>query len=129
MKKWITTWGCSSACAPRSECNYAKNLTLRYAIPVLNDGEKVRVTLSNFYSNEDCVINSVSVGKADKTGSRKTHDIYALSFNGKDECSIKAGAVATSDELDYVVKKGDILNVSLYIKDITKMATGTPLTG
>jgi len=129
MKKWITTWGCSSAPAPRNECNCAKNLTLRYAIPVLNNGEKVRVTLSNFYSNENCVINSVSVGKAHNLGDRKTYDIRKLSFQGKDECELSAGAVATSDELDYVVKKGDILNVSLYIKDITKMATATPLTG
>ncbi len=129
MKKWITTWGASSASAPRNECNYGKDLTLRYAIPVLNDGEKVRVTLSNFYSDEDCVINSVSVGKANKVGDRKTYDLHKFTFDGKDECFMKAGSTATSDPLDYCVKKGDILNVSLYIKDITKMATATPLTG
>lgn len=129
MKKWTTTWGTSSACAPRSECNYAKNLTLRYAIPVLNDGEQVRVTLSNFYSDEKCVINSVSVGKAEKTGSRKTYGIKKLSFGGNGECIMDAHSVITSDAVDFNVKKGDILNVSLYIKDVTKMATGTPLTG
>lgn len=129
MKQWYTTWGTSSAPAPRGECNYAKNVTFRYGIPVLNNGEKIRVRLSNIYSNEDCVINSVSIGFSKKIGDRKTYDIKTLTFNGKNECKIKAFSSVESDSIDFCVKKGDILNLSFYIKDVTKMATATPLTG
>ena len=99
MKSWITTWGSSSAPAPRNECNYAKNLTLRYAIPVLNDGDKVRVTLSNFYSDEKCVINSVSVGKANKVGDRKTYEITKLTFGGIHECEMDAHTTVRATDL------------------------------
>ena len=129
MKQWTTTWGTSSAPAPRGECNYTKNTTFRYGIPVLNNGEKLRVTLSNLYSNEDCTISSVCVGFAKGVGERKTYDVIPLTFNGKNECDIKAFSSVTSDAIDINVKKGDILNVSFYIKDLTKMATATPLTG
>ena len=129
MKQWTTTWGTSSAPAPRSECNYAKNTTFRYGIPILSNGEKVRISLSNLYSNEDCSIVSASIGFSKGIGEKKTYGVIPLTFKGKSECEIKAFSFATSDEIDLKVKKGDILNVSFYIKDVTKMATATPLTG
>ena len=129
MKKWTTVWGTSSAPAPRNECNYGKDITFRYAIPMLCDGDKIRITLSNLYSDEECVINSVTVGRAEKVGDRKTTDIISLPFNGRKSGKIDAFSSITSDPIPYKVKKGEILNVSFYIKDITKMATATPLTG
>ena len=129
MKKWTTVWGSSSGPAVRTECNYGKNITFRYAIPVLCDGEQIRITLSNLYSDEKCVINSLTVGKAEKVGERKTLDIKSLTFSGKTEGVIDKFSCLTSDPISYPVKKGDILNVSFYIKDITKMATSTILIG
>ena len=55
--------------------------------------------------------------------------IIPLTFNGQKSGKIGAFSTITTDPIPYNIKKGEILNVSFYIKDITKMATATPLTG
>ena len=135
MQKWVTTWGNAEAPSEQHEQVYAKNLTLRYVIPVMTDGSKIRLYFSNKYTDEKVVISSVTIGKnvdfkVDSTNrSDKTTDIKKVTFNKKSKCKLAKGDAAYSDEIDYPVSKGDMLSVSMYLKDYTNLSTGTVLMG
>ena len=44
-KKYVTTWGNAISIADRRPENYAKDLTLRYPVRPMFDGEKIKITL------------------------------------------------------------------------------------
>ena len=99
------------------------------------DGAKIRLYFSNKNTNEKVVISSVTVGKnaeftVDSTDrADKTIDIKKVTFNKKSKCKLAKNATIYSDEIDYPVKKGEMLSVSLYLKDYTNLSTGTCLSG
>ncbi len=127
MGKWVSTWGNAECQSPLNEQVYAKNLTLRYIVPSMFDGNKLRLFFSNKFTNEPVVLDSVTVGVSD--GTDKTTNIKVVKFNKKNKLKLKANAKAYSDEVDYPVKKGDLLCVSIYFKKLTKLSTATGLVG
>ena len=52
MSKWVSAWGTATSVAERREGNYAKDLTLRYAVKCTLDGTKIRVRFSNICGSE-----------------------------------------------------------------------------
>lgn len=135
MAKWVTTWGNAEAPAYSGEQTYVKDITLRYNVPVMVSGSKIKLFFSNKFGTEKVVLDSVTVGKntcANVDGTCRddvTANIKKVTFNKKDKCKMKAGQTCYSDEIDYPVKKGDFLSVSFYIKDITLLTTATALMG
>ncbi len=135
MQKWVTTWGNAEAPSEQHEQVYCKDLTLRYIVPVMVDGSKIRLYFSNKYTDEKVVISSVTVGKnvdfkVDSTERLdKTVDIKKVTFNKKNKCKLAKGQSCYSDEIEYNVAKGEMLSVSFYLKDYTNLSTGTTLVG
>ena len=48
MNKYVSMWGNAISIADRKPENYAKDLTLRYPIHPVFDGDKLKITLDNF---------------------------------------------------------------------------------
>lgn len=135
MAKWVTMWGNAEAPAASNEQTYVKDITLRFVVPVMLSGKKLKLFLSNKYGSEKVVFDSVTVGKntcANIEGSCRddvTTNIKKVTFNKKAKCKMKAGETCYSDEIDYPVTKGEFLSVSIYIKGITQLTTATAVSG
>ena len=71
MKKFVTMWGNAISIADRRPENYAKDLTLRYPIHPVFDGDKIKITLDNFCGTEDVTVTEVFLAQNVKNGSRE----------------------------------------------------------
>lgn len=121
MSKWVSAWGTATSVAERREGNYAKELTLRYAVKCTLDGTKIRVRFSNICGSEPVRITKAFV--SDYMGDTKinTSSTVELTFNGDGEGIIPAGEEITSDEVGFKSVKGKNIAVSMYFEGMTQL--------
>jgi lysophospholipase L1-like esterase len=130
-KKYVTTWGNAISIADRRPENYAKNLTLRYPIRPMFDGDKLRITLDNFCGFEAVTVTKAFVA-ASKDGEKEIIEGTStpITFdNGKITGVIPQGKALISDEIDFDVKRGRDIAISLYFEDFTLMRSAVLITG
>ena len=130
-KKYVSTWGNAISIADRKPENYAKNLTLRYPIRPMFDGDKLKITLDNFCGTEQVIISRVFVARTIENGGRAIVEdsCVPVTFEGKTSVAIPAGEVAVSDEISFEVKRGNDISVSFYLEDFTNMRSAVLITG
>ena len=46
--KWVAAWGNATSITDRKEATYAKDLTLRYPVRIVFNGDKLRFSLFKF---------------------------------------------------------------------------------
>ena len=125
---WVTIWGNAQSTVLPHPAYYAKDITLRYPIFIPFGGNKIRITLDNFCSNEDVKINRVSIAKGNKKGELLSDGRY-LTVKNNLEFTIKAHKSVTTDEIEYEVLGDDFLVVSIYLKDFTNLTSGVDIIG
>lgn len=123
--KWVSCWGNATSITDRKECVYSKNLTLRYPVQMCFDGSKLRLRFSNFTGTETVTLSKVYIANKDA----QDYIPCPITFNGNLQGTIEPGKEITSDEIDFDVKAGSTLDVSIYLKDCTQMNSGTLITG
>lgn len=130
-KKWVSVWGNALSRPVENPERYAKDLTLRYVITPTIDGEKIRLTFSNFEGYEDAVISTVTVAKTEPRFNRDVckDTIRNVTFDGKRELHLEPGEIRKSDELDFCVSRGEQFSVSFYLKEYTGMGSGVATSG
>lgn len=130
-KKYVSVWGNAISIADRRPENYAKNLTLRYPVHPVFDGDKIKLTLDNFCGTEPVTISEVFVAQNVKNGSReiKEETVRAVTFGGKAAVTIPNGEAAVSDEIPFPVSRGNDISVSMYLGDFTEMRSAVLITG
>lgn len=126
--KWVACWGNATSITDRKECVYAKDVTLRYPIVMCFDGCKLRFRFSNLTGTEDVTLTKVFVAKQPKEGKEEYLPV-AVYFSGKESVNIEPGKEVESDEIEFEVKRGDTIDVSIYLGDCTQMNAGTLVTG
>lgn len=130
-KKYVTTWGNAISIADRRPENYAKDLTLRYPVRPMFDGEKIKITLDNFCGTEPVTISHIYVADsvdggreiAEQSSTPVTFD------NGSRSVTIPAGEAAVSDEIYFPVRRGNDITVSFYLGGFTQMRSAVLITG
>lgn len=150
--KWVACWGNATSITDRKECTYAKDLTLRYPVRMCFPGSRLRFHFSNLTGTEDVTISEAyvvnrsrdaDVDCADKdfrknAGCDRAAGVdcdadggrpQAITFSGKKQGTIPAGAEILSDEIPLDVTAGDTVEISLYFADYTQMNAGTLVTG
>lgn len=135
--KWVACWGNATSITDRKEAVYARDLTLRYPIPVCFDGNKLRFRFSNLTGTEAVTISEAYVARpvkacvatASSNSSGKNYQPTKITFGGKISGVIPAGQEIISDEIPFDVSAGETLDVSLYFADFTQMNAGTLITG
>ena len=115
--KWVACWGNATSITDRKECNYAKDISLRYPINMCFDGNRLRFHFSNLTGTEEVHITKACVDK------------IPITLNGNRDIFIPAGEEVISDEVFIDIKRGDVVNVSMYLGDYTQMNAGTLITG
>lgn len=131
QKRYVTTWGNAISIADRKPENYAKDLTLRYPVRPMFDGEKIKITLDNFCGTEPVTITRVFVADSvdggreivEQTSTPVTFD------NGSRSVTIPAGEAVVSDEIRFPVRRGNDISVSFYLGGFTQMRSAVLITG
>lgn len=128
-KKWVTAWGNAISISERRPENYAKDLTLRYPVRITVSGEKLRFTFDNFCGHDAVTLTRANVAFSLGDDVIAEESIKSLTFNGSSSVVIPAGGTVKSDPLDFPVKCGDNVAVSMYFSDFTEMRSGVVVTG
>lgn len=124
-------WGNAISIADRRPENYAKNLTLRYPIHPIFNGDKIKITLDNFCGTEAVTISEVFLAQNQKNGSKeiKKETVTAVTFGGNTSVTIPKGEAVVSDEIPFEVSKANDISVSMYLGDFTEMRSAVLITG
>lgn len=123
--KWVAAWGNATSISDRDISTYSKNLTLRYPVKMCFNGSKLRFHFSNLTGTE-----TVKITKAFVADTRTLeYKNVPITSNGKTEIEIPAGKEVVSDEVEFSVNRGAVLNVSMYFEGFTQMSSGTHVTG
>lgn len=122
-QKWVAAWGTSPSIADAQPSQYAKDITLRYALKMTIRGSRIRLRFDNLFSPEAACLSRVTV-----CASGADHTV-PLTFGGKETGTIPAGASLTSDELAMEIVPGMDLIVNIYLGEFTRMATGVGCSG
>lgn len=130
-KKFVSMWGNAISIADRRPENYAKNLTLRYPIHPVFDGDKIKLTLDNFCGTEDVTVTEVYLAQNVSNGSKeiKKETVTAVTFGRKTSVTLPKGEAIVSDEISFKVSKGSDISVSMYFGDFTEMRSTVLITG
>ena len=115
--KWVACWGNATSISNRGEAIYAKDLTLRYPIRMCFSGTMLRFRFSNLTGTEPVKLDKVFVNHT------------PITFGGETSVSLMPGKEQESDAISYVVERGDIIEVSMYMAGYTQMNSGTLITG
>ena len=129
--KFVSTWGNATSVGNRRPENYAKNLTLRYPIRPMFDGEALRVTFDNFCGTEAITITEAYAAKTLKNGGKEIDESTSrcITFGGKCSVTIPAGESVVSDPVAFLVKRGQDISISMYFGDFTEMRSAVLITG
>ena len=127
----MTTWGNAISIADRRPENYAKDLTLRYPIRPMFDGERLKITLDNFCGTEPVTVSGVYVADSADSGREIDGETStSVTFgNGSSSVTIPAGEAVVSDAVCFSVKRGNDISVSLYLGEFTQMRSAVLITG
>ncbi len=129
FNKWVCTWGCATSVADRKAENYSKDLTLRYPIKNMLDGNAVRITVSNFCGYEPITLTHAFIAVSSGKSSVVADTIVPVTFEGNASVTIANGKDVVSDAISFDAKRGEDIAVSLYFADYTHMRTAVTVTG
>ncbi len=129
MEHWVTAWGNAISINERRPENYGKNLTLRYPVRMLISGSALRITLDNFCGTEAVKLTSACIAKSAGDSGIVSDTIVPLTFGGEASATIPAGKRLRSDAVDFPVKAGETIAVSLYFADFTELRSAVHITG
>lgn len=128
FEKWVACWGNATSITDQTATTYTKDLTLRYPIRMCFDGDKLRFRFSNLTGTEAVTI----IANAAKTRSEKeiiSETVKSITYNGKTDIVLEPGKEIDSDELDFDVKAGEHITVSMFLPGYTQLNSGTLITG
>ncbi len=109
---WAGTWASSPQLAETKDFPAeltAPSVTLRQFVRVSAGGKKIRVRFSNAFGTTPLVLSKASVAVATGIGTVKNGTEKGLTFDGKKNVSIPAGALMISDPVEFeLAYLGDI---------------------
>ena len=126
--KWVTIYGNAQSKVLPHPATYAKDLTLRYPLYIPFSGNKVRITLDNYCSDNICKIDFVTISLGDSL-SDKQCEIRYLTFSGNKSVEIEAHGFVVSDPIDFDCIMDKYLIVSMYFKDYVDLTSGIDIIG
>jgi len=111
--KWVSAWGNAVSVAENRPERYARDITIRYPIHIPFSGSALRLTFDNYCGTESVCLNKTTVFYGGK--------FYRVWFGGERDVIIPAGERVVSDPLEMTLNKGEVIQVSFYLKDFTLM--------
>lgn len=115
---WIATW----AASPQGGFGgmggpVIDGQTLRERARVSVGGNSIRLRFSNEYGNQPLVIGAVTVGRPVDPATVEADSLRQVTFGGDKSIRIPPGAPIFSDAIDYPVRPGEEISVSIYLPE------------
>jgi lysophospholipase L1-like esterase len=127
---WVGTWTASPQpvwapdfLAPPKVPRNLWNQTVRELAHVSIGGSRIRLLLSNEYTNYPVTIGSVHAAISDKAAAIVAATDRAVTFGGKPSITIPPGAPVLSDPIDLIVPPLSDVAVSIFVPDVTPIET------
>lgn len=111
--RWVAAWQTATQPAPGDPA--LAGATLRMLVHPQVTGSQVRVRLSNAYGMEALTIGTTSAGRSDGAAGLVPGTLRPITFGGREEVVIPAGADMVSDPVPLVAEAGRPIAVSLYL--------------
>jgi lysophospholipase L1-like esterase len=124
---WIASWTASQAVMdpdPSEPLTNLNNQTVRERLVVTVGGKQIRIRLSNEFGSAPLQLGRVSVAMAQGPAGVVSDSIHAVKFGGQEAILIPPGASTLSDPVDFSVKNGAEISVSLYLPKPVTFVTG-----
>lgn len=129
-ERWLPTWSPSqSATAARPAAGtmdrvptYA-NTTVRQIVHTTIGGDRVRIRVSNEYGDRPLTIATAHIALRSSGATIDSTTDRVITFGGKTAIVLRAGAVITSDPLDYAVPQLGDLAISFFLADSARTST------
>ncbi|MBY0238962.1 MAG: SGNH/GDSL hydrolase family protein [Burkholderiaceae bacterium] len=128
---WVAAWGTAQMVPEGDNAlpgQHWRNASLRQVARLSLGGKRVRVRLSNAFGVAPLQVDAASIALAPKLGSADVDGatLRALSFNGRSQVMIPAGAEFYSDPVDLAVGAGGDVAISLHFSAEPARQTGHP---
>lgn len=125
---WVGTWGAAPepptrAAGPFPGSPSFSDQTIRQVVRLSVGGERVRIRFTNEYGAKALHIGAASVALAGPDGAVQAGTVHRVTFGGKPDAWIPAGAPYLSDPIDLPVKALATLSISLYLPGDTGPCT------
>lgn len=115
--RWVGTWATAPVAEPAEKENLALgDATLRQVVRVSLGGERFRFRLSNAFGSTPLSLHGASVALAGPDGSLDSATLRRLSFSGRPQVTIPAGASYLSDPVDFPVPPQGDVAISLHLE-------------
>lgn len=129
--EWVATWATSQQIPePHNALNPddLRDATLRQIVHLSAGGKILRVHISNAFGTTPLYLTSVHIARPTSSGQAKI-DVAtdrALTFSGKPDVTIPAGAEFISDSIEYPMPALSDLAISLHMNTPPEQQTGHP---
>ncbi|WP_125721328.1 SGNH/GDSL hydrolase family protein [Flavobacterium ustbae] len=128
-KNWVGSWACAQMLVEPNNMppppGLAEN-TLRQIVKVSIGGAHIRFRFSNLFSDEATVLKKVSIADVLNAPEIDKNTQKELSFNGNQEITIEPGKEVFSDVLNFQLKPGQLLAITIYYGTASQKTTGHP---
>ena len=124
---WIASWTASQSVMdpdPSEPLTNLNNQTVRERLRITIGGKQIRIRLSNECSSTPLQVGRVSVAMPQEPASVVPDGLRAVKFGGQEAILIPPGAAALSDPVDFPVKNGAEISISLYLPNHVTSVTG-----
>ena len=121
---WVSTWFAAPVPVPTADATATlSNETVRQIVHTTAGGTSVRIRLSNAFGTGDLHIDKASIAQRAVASSIVAGSNVALTFGGKADVTIPAGATLVSDPVAFVAAPQSDLAVSLYVAGPAQLST------
>ncbi|MGC4027913.1 MAG: SGNH/GDSL hydrolase family protein [Steroidobacteraceae bacterium] len=123
--KWIATWAASPQ-APFGGPGgglVVEGQTIRERARVSVGGSHLRLRLSNEYCSRPLVLGAVTVGRPLDPATVAEGSLRQVTFGGRDSITVPPGAPIVSDALDFAVKAGEEISISIFLPEKVQSPT------
>jgi lysophospholipase L1-like esterase len=129
--RWVASWAAAQQLAEPQNSLAADNLrdaTLRQLVHLSLGGTQLRVRISNRFGSEPLHFSAIHIARPVSAASAKIVDgtDKALTFSGKPDVIVPAGADYISDPVDFSAAPLSDLAISIYLEQLPTQQTGHP---
>ena len=132
QKHWVGTWGTAPQLVERHNNPPAPGLTnnsLREIVQVSIGGKKVRLKLTNEFSQQATEIKAIELAIAKTAGSSSEIDestTVSLTFGGKSSVTIPAGGQVVSDPVSFKIGNRENVAITIHYGETSPSVSGHP---
>lgn len=126
---WVGSWATAQQLVEPNNMPPAPGLannTLRQIIRVSIGGEKLRLHLSNLFSDEPTVLESVTVANVVEGTMIDENKQKRITFKGNSVVTLEAKSDLFSDSFDFSLQRGQLLAITIHYGKTSQKITGHP---